>query len=193
MSCAAGSREAANRRLARRRRAALTSWSSRKWRCWIACWWEGRRRERTRGQIKSKAGHRPGRRPRRHRRACRDCVRRGGRPHRAGPSAGLPEAVDSELVGLYWRIGQYISAKLAAAVWGEGVVDHLAQHLACTIPGQRGFTRRNLFRMRQFYETCSVDKKVTALLIQLPWTHNLIILTQSKRPEEREFYLRMAV
>ena len=103
------------------------------------------------------------------------------------------QAVDSELVGLYWRIGQYISAKLAAAVWGEGVVDRLAQHLARTIPGQRGFTRRNLFRMRQFYETYSVDKKVTALLTQLPWTHNLIILTQSKRPEEREFYLRMAV
>jgi len=47
------------------------------------------------------------------------------------------QAVDSELVGLYWRIGQYISAKLAAAVWGEGVVDRLAQHLARTMPGQR--------------------------------------------------------
>ena len=104
------------------------------------------------------------------------------------------QAVDSELVGLYWRIGQYISAKLAAAVWGEGVVDRLAQHLARTMPGQRGFTRRNLFRMRQFYEAYSAaDKKMTALLTQLPWTHNLIILTQSKRPEEREFYLRMAV
>ena len=65
------------------------------------------------------------------------------------------QAVDSELVGLYWRIGQYISAKLAAAVWGEGVVDRLAQHLARTMPGQRGFTRRNLFRMRQFYEAYS--------------------------------------
>ena len=103
------------------------------------------------------------------------------------------QAVDSELVGLYWSMGQYISAKLAAAVWGEGVVDRLAQHLARTIPGQRGFTRRNLFRMRQFYETYSADKKVTALLTQPPWTHNLIILTQSKRTEEREFYLRMAV
>ena len=104
------------------------------------------------------------------------------------------QAVDSELVGLYWRIGQYISAKLAAAVWGEGVVDRLAQHLARTMPGQRGFTRRNLFRMRQFFEAYSTaDEKVTALLTQLPWTHNLIILTQSKRPEEREFYLRMAV
>ena len=104
------------------------------------------------------------------------------------------QAVNSELVGLYWRIGEYISAKLAAAVWGEGVVDSLAQHLARTMPGQRGFTRRNLFRMRQFFEAYSAaDKKVTALLTQLPWTHNLIILTQSKRPEEREFYLRLAV
>ena len=103
------------------------------------------------------------------------------------------QAVDSELVGLYWRIGQYISAKLAAAVWGEGVVDRLAQHLARTMPGQRGFTRRNLFRMRQFFEAYSVDEKVTPLVTLLPWTHNLIILTQSKRQEEREFYLRMAV
>jgi predicted nuclease of restriction endonuclease-like (RecB) superfamily len=103
------------------------------------------------------------------------------------------QAVDSELVGLYWRIGQYISAKLAAAVWGEGVVDRLAQHLARTMPGQRGFTRRNLFRMRQFFEAYSADGKVTPLVTQLPWTHNLIILTQSKRAEEREFYLRMAV
>ena len=102
------------------------------------------------------------------------------------------QAVDSELVGLYWRIGQYISAKLAAAVWGEGVVDRLAQHLVRTMPGQRGFTRRNLFRMRQFFEAYSADEKVTPLVTQLPWTHNLIILTQSKRLEEREFYLRMA-
>ena len=103
------------------------------------------------------------------------------------------QAVDSELVGLYWRIGQYISAKLASAVWGEGVVDRLAQHLARTMPGQRGFTRRNLFRMRQFFEAYVADEKVTPLVTQLPWTHNLIILSQSKRPEEREFYLRMAV
>jgi predicted nuclease of restriction endonuclease-like (RecB) superfamily len=48
--------------------------------------------------------------------------------------------------------------------------------------------------MRQFFEAYSTaDKEVTALLTQLPWTHNLIILTQSKRPEEREFYLRLAV
>lgn len=101
------------------------------------------------------------------------------------------QAVNTELVGLYWEIGRYISAKLEAAVWGEGVVDRLADHLARTLPGQRGFTRRNLFRMRQFYEVYSGDEKVTPLLTQLPWTHNLIILSQSKRAQLRERYRRL--
>ncbi|MBI5605029.1 MAG: DUF1016 domain-containing protein [Deltaproteobacteria bacterium] len=103
------------------------------------------------------------------------------------------QAVNTELVGLYWQVGRYISEKLETAEWGEGVVDQLARHLAQILPGLRGFTRRNLFRMRQFYETYTGNKKVTPLVTQLPWTHNLIILTQSKRPEEREFYLRMAI
>jgi predicted nuclease of restriction endonuclease-like (RecB) superfamily len=103
------------------------------------------------------------------------------------------QAVNAELVGLYWQIGKYISNKLETAEWGEGVVERLAQHLALTLPALRGFTRRNLFRMRQFYEAYARDKKVSALLTQLPWTHNLIILGQSKRREEREFYLRRAI
>lgn len=102
-------------------------------------------------------------------------------------------AVNAEMVGLYWQVGEYISRKLASAEWGDGVVDELARYLARTQPGLKGFTRRNLFRMRQFYETYSGAEKVSALLTQLPWTHNLIILGQSKRLEEREFYLKMAI
>ncbi len=103
------------------------------------------------------------------------------------------QAVNTTLIDLYWRVGEHVSRKIAAAEWGDGVVTQLAQHLARTQPGLRGFTRRNLFRMRQFYETYRDSPIVSALLTQLPWTHNLIILGQSKRPEEREFYLRMAV
>ncbi|MBN8508591.1 MAG: DUF1016 family protein [Burkholderiales bacterium] len=103
------------------------------------------------------------------------------------------QAVNTELIDLYWRIGEHISRKIAAAEWGDGVVDRLAAHIARTQPGLRGFTRPNLFRMRQFYEAYSSDAIVSALPRQLPWTHNLIILSQSKRAEEREFYLRMAV
>ncbi len=103
------------------------------------------------------------------------------------------QAVNTELVGLYWQVGEYISRKLAAAEWGDGVVDELARYLASTQPNLRGFTRPNLFRMRQFYETYRDDQKVSPLVTQLPWTHNLLILSQSKRAEEREFYLRMAI
>ncbi len=103
------------------------------------------------------------------------------------------QAVNTELVGLYWQVGEYISRKLASAEWGDGVVDELARYLARTQPGLRGFTRRNLFRMRQFYETYRDNSIVSPLVTQLPWTHNLIILSQSKRAEEREFYLRMAI
>ncbi len=102
-------------------------------------------------------------------------------------------AVNKELVSLYWEIGEFISRKLESAVWGERVVQQLADHIARTHPDLRGFNRPNLFRMRQFYETYRDDEKVSPLVRQLPWTHNLVILSQSKRPEEREFYLRMAL
>lgn len=103
------------------------------------------------------------------------------------------QAVNTALIDLYWQVGQVISHKIAAAEWGDGVVPQLAAHLAQTQPGLRGFTARNLFRMRQFYEAYRDDEKVAPLARQLPWTHNLIILNQSKRPEEREFYLRLAI
>lgn len=103
------------------------------------------------------------------------------------------QAVNTQLIDLYWQVGEYISRKIERAEWGDGVVAQLADYLARTQPGLRGFTRRNLFRMRQFYEAYRDDEKVPPLVTQLPWTHHLIILGQSKRPEEREFYLRMAV
>lgn len=102
-------------------------------------------------------------------------------------------AVNTTLIELYWNIGEYISRKIESAAWGEGVVEQLAAHIAQKHPGLRGFTRSNLLRMRQFHDTYRGDEKVAALLRQLPWTHNLLILSKSKRSEEREFYLRMAV
>ena len=103
------------------------------------------------------------------------------------------QVVNTTLIDLYWQVGEVISRKIAGAEWGDGVVEQLAEHIARNQPGLRGFTRPNLFRMRQFYEAYRDDAKVSALLRQLPWTHNLIILSQSKRPEEREFYLQLAI
>lgn len=103
------------------------------------------------------------------------------------------QAVNTQLIELYWQVGAYISRKLEQAEWGDSVVSQLAEHLAQTQPGLRGFTRPNLFRMRQFYETYRGDEKVSPLVRQISWTHNLVIFSLGKLPEEREFYLRMAV
>jgi len=102
------------------------------------------------------------------------------------------QAVNTSLIELYWQVGRTISRKIAQAEWGDGVVTQLASHLACVQPGLRGFTRRNLFRMRQFYEAYQDEQLVSALLSQLTWTHHLIILHQSKSSEERmNFTCRM--
>jgi predicted nuclease of restriction endonuclease-like (RecB) superfamily len=100
-------------------------------------------------------------------------------------------AVNTTLIELYWQIGEHISRKIAAAEWGDGVVDRLAAHIGRTQPGLRGFTRRNLFRMRQFYEAYQPAEFVPPLVAQIPWSHHLVILEQSKHHEERDFYLRL--
>lgn len=103
------------------------------------------------------------------------------------------QSVNAELITLYWRIGRHISEKLESSEWGEGVVEQLAKYLARTQPGLRGFTRRNLFRMRQFHDAWPDEAIVSALLTQIPWTHNLLVLGQCRTPEERGFYLRLAI
>jgi len=103
------------------------------------------------------------------------------------------QLVNAELIKLYWRLGEYISKKIERAEWGDGVVDELAGEIAKRYPGLRGYTRRNLFRMRQFFEAYRTDKKVSSLLTQLPWTHHLTILGRAKHPAEREFYVLAAI
>jgi predicted nuclease of restriction endonuclease-like (RecB) superfamily len=103
------------------------------------------------------------------------------------------QTVNTVLIELYWRIGEYISRKLETAAWGEGVVEQLAHYIKRHHPDLKGFTRPNLFRMRQFYEAYRGEEKVSPVVRQLPWTHNLIILSRCKLPEEREFYLRLSL
>ncbi len=106
---------------------------------------------------------------------------------------GVFQQANIGMLDLYWDVGQYISRKLETAVWGDGVVLQLARHLSRTRPDIKGFDRANLFRMRQFHETYRHDTKVVPLARQLSWTHNLRIMGRCKTPEEREFYLRLAV
>ena len=103
------------------------------------------------------------------------------------------EAVNVALIDTYWAVGTHLSRKVSEAGWGKGTVQELATWLAAQVPDLKGFSSSNLWRMKQFYEVYQSDENLAPLVRQLSWTHNLIILGQSKRPEEREFYLRLAV
>jgi len=100
--------------------------------------------------------------------------------------------VNAELIDLYWQIGEYVSQKIATDTWGKSTVKALAEYIQLHQPGLRGFSPQNIWRMRQFYEAYYPDQKLSTLLRELPWSSNLHILTRTKQPEEREFYLRMA-
>jgi predicted nuclease of restriction endonuclease-like (RecB) superfamily len=101
-------------------------------------------------------------------------------------------AINTELIDLYWNIGEHISRKIAADGWGQGTVQALAEYIRRCQPNARGFSASNLWRMMQFFETYRDQPKLATLLRELSWSHNLAILSRSKRDEEREFYLRMA-
>lgn len=98
--------------------------------------------------------------------------------------------VNATLVALYWHIGEYIAQKVNNAEWGKGVVAELSVFINSKAPDVKGFSDKNLWRMKQFYETYQYDEKLATLCRQLSWSHNRRIVTL-KTPEEREFYLQL--
>lgn len=101
-------------------------------------------------------------------------------------------AVTSTLVELYWELGGCIARRVAAGAHGDGVVIGMSEAIQRAFPGQRGFTRANLFRMKRFRDAYADNAKVAALLRLLPWSLHLLILERCKSIEEREFYVRQA-
>ena len=119
--------------------------------------------------------------------------------------------VNAELVLLYFNVGNIVSDKVAAGVWGENTVDDLANFIEQQYPGLKGFNRRGLYRMKQFFEAYTALefvsplatqlqkteketlKFVTTLVTQLSWTHHLLILSKTKTVEEKLFYIHAGI
>jgi len=101
---------------------------------------------------------------------------------------------NTALIDLYWNVGAIISDKTAHAEWGAAVVPQLADYIARNYPEIKGFSDKNLWRMKQFYETYrDADKKLSPLVREISWTNNLIILSRTKSEEERTFYIQRCV
>ena len=115
-------------------------------------------------------------------------------------------AVNRELIQLYWDIGRGIVEKQEAYGWGASVVDQLSKDLQREFPSIKGFSPRNLRDMKRFFGVYSnvanwrqtvanlkepeILESLKQLVFQIPWGHNLLILSHLSESEERFYYLR---
>lgn len=101
--------------------------------------------------------------------------------------------VNEELILMYREIGEYISKQSENTEYGDAFVQKLADFFAENYPDLKGFNRRGLYRMKQFYELYKDNEKVSPLVTQLSWTNHLKIMSACKSMEERIFYMNMCI
>lgn len=101
--------------------------------------------------------------------------------------------VNEEMILLYLEVGQFLYELIENGHYGDKITTKAADFMKNNYPEVRGFTKRNIERMVQFYKTYKDDEIATPLVTQLSWTNNLLILSGSKSEEERHFYLKLAI
>ena len=101
--------------------------------------------------------------------------------------------VNEELILMYRDVGEYISKQSEKTEYGDAFVQKLADSFAENYPDLKGFNRRGLYRMKQFYELYKDNEKVSTLLTQLSWSNHLKIMSACKSMEERIFYMNMCI
>jgi predicted nuclease of restriction endonuclease-like (RecB) superfamily len=101
-------------------------------------------------------------------------------------------AANAELSGLYWQIGRDILERQARQGWGSKVIERLARDLREAFPEMKGFSRANLLYMRAFAEAWSDPAIVQQAVGQLPWGHNVLLITRLKDPTLRLRYAEQA-
>ena len=101
--------------------------------------------------------------------------------------------VNEELILLYLDVGKYLYNLQQKSRFGDKIILNASKFMENNYPNIKGFTKRNMERMVQFYKTYKDDKIATPLVTQISWTNNLLIISGSKTKEERHFYLKLTV
>ena len=124
-------------------------------------------------------------------------------------------AVNTELIQFYWELGKSIAEKQKTYNWGASIIDQLAIDLKKEFPDVEGFSRTNLYYIKQFYEFYSqgsiiqqtvgqlaktpVNKRNHKTLIvpqavgQIPWGHHRLIIDKIKDYKQALFYLHQTI
>lgn len=92
------------------------------------------------------------------------------------------QGLSQTLMELYWDIGKEIVKKQSEASWGDGLVERLAADLKKDFSEMKGFSRRNLYAIRQWYLFYSSKFEIVPQPVaQIPWGHNRVILAKVRK------------
>ncbi|MDR0863879.1 MAG: PDDEXK nuclease domain-containing protein [Candidatus Symbiothrix sp.] len=103
----------------------------------------------------------------------------------------LAFSINSQILELYWEIGKEIAEKQQNSDWGSGFIEQTATELKHEFPEMKGFSRRNLYAILQWYKFYSSKYQfVPHDVAQIPWGHNRLIITKVKNLDAAEFYCK---
>jgi hypothetical protein len=100
------------------------------------------------------------------------------------------KSVSKQTVLLYWEIGKSVSEQMQNEGWGKSIVEQLSKDLQREYSGIRGFSARNIWRMKTFYETYKEYEKLPPLVAEIGWSQNCLIIEKCKDDIQREYYLK---
>ena len=122
--------------------------------------------------------------------------------------------VNTTLLEFYWELGADIVEKQKTAKWGSGFIQQLSKDMQEEFPGIKGFSDRNIEGVRKWYlfyaEEVIISQQLVAKfknktkeqlmpqseiikIFQIPWGHNLVIISKCKNTEEALFYVTKTV
>lgn len=90
------------------------------------------------------------------------------------------KTVSKQTVALYWEIGKSVSEKVKSEKWGKSVVEQLSKDLQTEHPGIRGFSARNIWRMKTLYEVYQDNPFLPPLVAEIGWVQNCLIIEKCK-------------
>ena len=99
--------------------------------------------------------------------------------------------VNTELINLYWNVGEYISKKIEQSEWGDSVVTELAKFIQINEPEIKGFSNKNSWRMKQFYESYKDFPKLSPLVREISWTIMFLYSQDVNQLKKRSFILNL--
>ncbi|NRB39208.1 MAG: DUF1016 domain-containing protein [Pseudomonadales bacterium] len=105
--------------------------------------------------------------------------------------------VNSNLLQFYWELGEDIVKRQQQASWGSGFLKQLSQDLIAEFPAIKGFSKRNLELIRQWYlywnSEAAIAQQAVAQLHSIPWGHNQLIINKCQGKQEALYYVRSTI